>query len=797
MSAPCELHLLGPARVRTPEGRLHQPPARTQAILGQLALTSGPVLRDDLATAQFPDEALADARRHLSQRLFQLRRALPELPLHSDADAITLVPERRWLDIEELRDASRTGDLEARLTALARYRGPLLSGVEGEWVALRRRELEDEYLTLARDTARRLLERHRYHEAVPLLRRVADEHPLAENDVTLLAEVLSDLGRRDEALEVLDTFLALTAEVGIAPRPRTQRLVEQIRRGLPLPSPAVAAAERGRPADVIAAAAWRGDYQRAAERLRSLPPTAWTGEAERHLAQASLALARDQRDEAARHLADCDGQDPRVMILQARLARSVPDGVVAVEKAAAALLATGFEEDDRNRFDALLELAHARGVAAQSRRAIESADAALALARASGHPARVACASMARGVELHRQGRFDEARPLLTDAAALAEQQGLIITHTHALHGLGTLHNVQGDLARAHDLQERELSQWRDLALDRFEAITLTDLASTQLKLGKVAAARSSTQLALRLAEDIGHPVARARARLMLAYAAISEHDEGGAEAMVLTEEGLHLLEEVPQDIWETGALLALRAFLRLNDGDPEGGLHDSDRALETWERRNEPELIPRALAVRGLCLANLGRTKEAVTTTQDAIVTVLERSAEDDHVAIFHYVHGLTLARDGQEEQARRYVEHAWGLLRDLLHVTDPEARPGLLNRDPSTRRLVETVRRWGIADPDTVLAMAPDADQRAPAHASDRKAPPPARPPRLANTPDGVDERRREIGRLLARATADGVARPNIAELARRFDVSQRTVKRDLAALRAASQPPPHGVG
>ncbi len=787
MTATVELRLLGSFRVVSAGADVRQPPPRTQGLLAQLALAGGPVLRDDLACAQLPDEPIADARRQVSQRLFQLRRALPELPLTSDLDAVRLDPERCRTDVAELEAAAGSEDLETRLAALARYRGPFLAGVDGEWAAQRRREYEDTFLALARDTTRRLLERRRHDEAVALLRRVVDEFPLAEHDLALLAEVLDTTGRRDEALTVLQGFVDLSEEVGIRPRERTLRLVAAVREGRPPGDAAGGIDPSPQPPrelwEAIAATAWKGDFRDAEQRLREARRDGEPAE-DLRIAEAHLALARDDAVLACERLSACDDDDPRVMLLRASLLRLEPDGAAGAGLAARALLATGLTDDDRLRFDALHELARSRGVAGLSRRALESTDAALALARSGGGAARVARALYAKGAELHRQARYDEARPLLHDALAIADQHGLAILAAHVNHSLGTLANLQADLERALELQVRELSRWRDLALDRHEAIALCDLSSTQIKLGDVGAALGSLDLAASLAEDVGHPVVRARVRLMRAYAMAAAGDTGHADALALTHEGLDLLGNLAQDVWETGALFTLRGYLRYGAGDAAGGLEDTDRAIASWEARGEPELIPRALATRGLCLAALGRSKEALAATEEAVLTVLERTAEDDHVAIFHHIHGMVLAESGYPDDARRYVVHAWRLLRDLLLVVDPARRPSVLTRDPSTRLLVRTVREWGIADPDETLRL-------------DLPQPPTPQPeersPRRTHTPEGVAQRRAELAGIMSRTTAEGLARPNVAELARRLGVSQRTVKRDLAALRGLASDGP----
>ena len=807
---PWQLRLLGRLAVRQGDATVRTPAPRTQPLVALLALHPEGVTREDLAGTLFPSEHPASRRRHVSQLLFALRRTVPELPVSAEGALVRLPRHARSVDAEDIARADPSIRLDVAARVLDAVDGPLLTGLDpdavpaGDWLRSERRRWDDRVRTLARATVRHLLVSGRDDEAITLLRRIVEQHPHAEGEALRLAELLAARGDRADALAVLDTLAAELDAAGLEPNPDASAARARIAAGT-MPAPTAHLPDpAARPADAVAARAQAGDFATAARLLRDLEARNADAPAERRLAAAQLAIAREEEHRAEALLAGADAADPRVWTVLAAAARARHDPSAATARASAALLATDDGDRVDDRVDALTELTRVRSRAGQGRRALESAAAAVELVRAHGDPPRLVRALLARGAELRRQGRRAEARRELTEARTLAEAHEQRLDHATALHHLGTIASLDGALLRARALQEREVGLRRDLALDRSEAMALSGLATTRLKLGDHAAARAESQLAGELADRAGDPLARARTRLCWALALHCDPHARTRDPLALVEEGLQIHGEgIVEPTWIEGALGLLRGVLCGEAGDPLAGLASCDEALAIFESREEPEMIPRVTAARALLLLALDRPDDALVASRHALQSVLEGTAEGDHLATLSHVHARALRATGHDAEARRFLERALRHLRDLVSLTDdPALRARLLARDPATRALVADLRAAGLTGTGGWLDDQPADGVAAAGVGSDG-----------GGESDGGDEsdggggggsvsrsrhavftRRAELARILDRADEAGL-RPHVAELARRLGVSTRTIKRDLAALRSdrAARPIP----
>lgn len=821
---PWRLRLLGHLALRHHEATVRPPSARTQPLLAIVALTPEGLARSDLAESLFPSTDPAAARRGLSQLLFALRRALPDLPLLTEGELVRWPAETRWVDAEQIRASDPSYDLDTAVAMLEGVQGPLLAGTSPDdvpgasWLRAERPVWDDRVRALARETVRHLVVARRDDDAIALLRGLVTRHPRAESEAVRLAELLAARGDRHDALTVLDRLHVELDAAGLEPEARLTDTRARIAAGnAPSPDPSRVLAPADRPADEVAARARAGDFAEAAQLLREFERDGRHPPAERRLAAAQLAIAREEEHRVEALLAGADPSDPRVHAALAAAARARHDLGAAMSHASAALLATAADERPEDRIDALIELTRTRSRTAEGRRALESADAAVELARAHADAARLTRALLARGIELHRQTRWSEARVALTEARSLATGLGLRVDLATALHHLGTIANLTGALRDALALGEAEVNLRRDLALDRSEAVALTALASTRLKLGESVAALADTQLAVELADGVGDPLARARARLWRAYALHCDPHPHGPEAQARVEEALAITtEELSQPTWVEGAVRLLRGVLRGDAGDPLAGLTDCEEALAIFEAREEPEMLPRVAAARARLLLALDRPSDALASSRHAVQSVLERTAEGDYLAVLYHVHASALRAAGRQAEAERYLSRAWEHLTQLVaRAPDGASRSRILSRDPMTRDLVADAQAAGLATDGeaaaaeerpssatgNVSAIGASGAQRQPlgladparidAHDVERR---PARPgwdpasddAPLAGSRQGVASRRAQLTRILDGAAEAGL-RPNIAELARRLGVSTRTIKRDLTALRA----------
>jgi DNA-binding SARP family transcriptional activator len=147
-----------------------------------------------------------------------------------------------WVDVEEAlrrldraEGAWRHGDLHLATTdatvASSILRRTLLTGIDGEWVALQRRRLADclyrSYIVLAQAWR----DRGDAQLSVVVAQSAVDLDPHREVGHRLLASAELRRGDRGAALRALDRCERILAdELGVAPSPETIELIDQLRR---------------------------------------------------------------------------------------------------------------------------------------------------------------------------------------------------------------------------------------------------------------------------------------------------------------------------------------------------------------------------------------------------------------------------------------------------------------------------------------------------------------------------------------------------------------------------------------
>ena len=193
--------------------------------------------RDLLAGTFWPDLPDAQARRRLSQALWQIRRVLSPLPspvpfILTDADTMQFnVEAPYWLDVAEFERLVHweTGKLVALREAVDLYRGDFMAGFYDDWTVIERERLREMVLA----ALGRLLElckaRGVYEEALRYAQRLAAEDPLREEGHREVMRLCHLLGRNNEALQQYELCRAVLAEeLGAEPTATTTALYREI-----------------------------------------------------------------------------------------------------------------------------------------------------------------------------------------------------------------------------------------------------------------------------------------------------------------------------------------------------------------------------------------------------------------------------------------------------------------------------------------------------------------------------------------------------------------------------------------
>ena len=787
-------YLLGELQVVYAGRQMPLPPPRTHLLLAALLLNSRPQQRIRLIGRLFPDMPERKGRQRLSDRLWLLRRSLPDLPLATGAEWIEIPAQSRWLDVEAFKQRVAGTDLAGWQAALALYRGDLLPDCFDDWLLLKRETLHLEYVRLLLRAGSRLLEHRQFEAALPLAQRLVQEEPFDEGALRTMMRAHAALGQRGAALAAYECFVELAAdELGIEPGKATQALARAIRTAAPFLLPATPLPDDSSPDRLLRRAQTaleRGDrviVERCLRRLKSDPLTA--GEATIRLLEVDLALLCGDHDRAGRILEACESDQAAVVARRAALALARGKVPAAHDAASHALLLAHDEQNLSSELEALLVLARTQRRLGQGTRASVTAEQALNLARQCTSPAGVIRARLVQGLMLYRQGRCREAIPIFYETRSLAHEHGLRCYLAEALQGLANARSDLGVFLEPLDTLRQALSIWRDLGLQRKEASTLQSLASIYDLLGRGAEAQRTLERARQIYERLGDRLGVARSQYHLA-AGIPYHDETQVgEAIGLAHEALAVFRAHEQPGWEAAALAALGYALWL-DGQHVAALDAFRRAYALYQHLGEMKFLPELLAYQGLVHLGLGSPAEALDCTRRALLALAQGPLESDLVPEIYYAHAVVLAAHGQEDRAHEYFARAYhNLLEYAAQLEDEPARRAFFRRDPTVRRLMEEVYARDIAPhPDSGVVT-----RWLPPRASPDYRPVPVELTLDAGPPDAslkrsqgaIALRRGRLARILRESHAQG-AHPTIQQLAGALDVSPRTIKRDLAALR-----------
>lgn len=241
------VHLFGGLHLRWLDDPL--PPIRSRAARSLFAYLitypDRPHTRDLLAGLFWPDMPDAQARRRLSQALWQVRQALkpllsPQPYLLTDAETVQFNREASyWLDVQafegNLREARETERpppgraLSLLKEAVALYTGDFLAGYYDDWAILEQERLRGLYLEALNRLVLLCKAQGLYEEALTHAAQLTRYDPLREEAHREVMRLYFLLGRPSEALQQYDLCCDLLAEeLGAEPSSATTALYREI-----------------------------------------------------------------------------------------------------------------------------------------------------------------------------------------------------------------------------------------------------------------------------------------------------------------------------------------------------------------------------------------------------------------------------------------------------------------------------------------------------------------------------------------------------------------------------------------
>ncbi len=187
-------------------------------------------------------------------------------------------------------------------------------------------------------------------------------------------------------------------------------------------------------------------------------------------------------------------------------------------------------------------------------------------------------------------------------------------------------------------------------------------------------------------------------------------------------------------------------------------------------------------LSVRGSSLQALGRVHEAVEATAEA-VKKLKPGTDGAYLVPFR--HGLALSELGADGESANQFREAHRLLVESMGDLSDDRRASAL-AVPERQQVVKALQSV-VATRTTVRLAKKGVPTGRPLTASDLTSVEwTVTLPADQAEEDAGERRRARLQRLLAEAEAQGAA-ATVEDLARALDASVRTIRRDLATLRA----------
>jgi len=365
--------------------------------------------------------------------------------------------------------------------------------------------------------------------------------------------------------------------------------------------------------------------------------------------------------QALHRLAAPDGQDPRIDLVEAKVAYRLSDFArqrAAAERAAAKAEARG----------ARLLVAEARMEAAEAARSVGESDRAVALHgeaqaifAAAGDRSGVARSLIGMANVHYRRGDLDEASRLYERGLAVHRETGNEFAVAWTLHSFANVLSERGDFAGSRRVQEQALAIHRHIGDRGGEAGSLGNIANLLQYQGDLAGARRMHEQALAIFRDVAEKGPAAIELNNIAIVLAAQGDLKGAQA---------LLEEALAIKRETGNRSSV-AF-SLNEL---GGVASAQGDLAASRRHHEEALRIREglgqkvrAAESRLALASLsldeGRAAEAEPVARET-AEVFRAEKMGDLEGSAWLVLTRSLVAQGKADMARQAAQDASRLLR------------------------------------------------------------------------------------------------------------------------------------
>ncbi|MBN1975988.1 MAG: tetratricopeptide repeat protein [Anaerolineae bacterium] len=388
----------------------------------------------------------------------------------------------------------------------------------------------------------------------------------------------------------------------------------------------------------------------------------------------------------------------------------------------------------------------------------------------------------ALGILYMERGDTERAVVCYERALKIGREIGYRYGEARAAGNLGTLFYMQGRIGRALEMYGVAISIFQAIGQRRGEAQMRVNRASVHHSmLGGNDACLADARAALAYYREAGDEIGQGQCLSVMGQMVLQ--DGRLDEARAHLESGLALLLGAGER-WIAVQVYAHMILLALQQKRPQDALRHVEEADAICQELGLADLAISMLALRGLVLLALGQPEAALAATDAAV----ERAKPGvEQLYLVFYWRYLVLSAVGRAEEAHTAVERAWQLLSEALEGLSSAQRRASLTRVPEHRAIAEA---WQATQVQRVVVRLP------------RVGAPTGRPlredewvdvswtvasPEDAEVSGKAERRRHQLLRLL-REAAEQSAAPTVEDLAAALGVNERTIRRDLEALRAA---------
>jgi DNA-binding SARP family transcriptional activator/tetratricopeptide (TPR) repeat protein len=392
-----------------------------------------------------------------------------------------------------------------------------------------------------------------------------------------------------------------------------------------------------------------------------------------------------------------------------------------------------------------------------------------------------------------RQGDYVRARAYDEQALDMLREIGDRRLQGAALNNLGEHSLYAGCYLRAREYLEEALAISREMGDRQSECPCLQDLGAAWHSLGAYSRAAACYEQALQISREIGDAAREGATLVSLGRLAGDMGDHEAAHDNC--RQALAIAGRVGGRPAEAQALTHLGQVLT-DCGELEEAAVTHEQALAIRRQLGQAHLTAESLAGLARCAAAQGHFSRAQAAVEEILAHLREKALDGTDEPLRIYLTCYRVLRAGQDPRAAGILRTAYGVLQErAAQIVEDELRQMFLGQVEAHRQIVAAYHELRPAEPALqVVVTLPRTDVPLGR---------PLRPDEFVTVvwtvaapedeePQGkVARRQRRILRLLAEAQAQGAA-PRDEDLARALEVSLVTVRRDMAALRAAG----HGL-